>query len=1212
MRTTQSERARLFKAFFFVLLCLGGALVASAPALAQDTIELPIEVYPTDGRSSTIEAVTIQASNGSSADSLFFQMHQPHYHKGGWETGVENGFDPQTMVDVRLNGGTWVPVRNANVNCAYPEQAYECVAGAFSTIRFAMSAADLGNAVDGENTLEFRFNGTEGVRSGFRVLAIGFMRPGDDLNSFVPLPKRDATESLIDGTTFEEWDPGSWTAPDGYGDAQSVSAGETLWKAENSLKDIDGASIVAGCASCHATDGRDLQYFAYSNETIVARSQAHGLSESEGKEIAAYIRNVTLQTEAGTTYDPPGTPWDPPYQPGPAGFGPDNKHPDEADVAFWAAGAGLEWVLENDSESAQYLWPASGDKTNPQGLALTAGGDLPWKKYRSVDKSEWGGNGGTDAGTAINMREIPVAVQFPDWNNWLPDVHPHDGMPAPFNGSDIEAHMAAGETTFEGGDLGSIETWLSKTNGKYYQDIKRNIDDDDPSSGGNTSLTPNQWIHAITGGTQWRAVKTWYFLHKYHVEDKADDLNCDDSDDEWCEPRGWLGRPRTVFDIAPHVSGADWDDAPHVYKDKGMDGFYSHVWYQLQMVLNPGTSGNTGIVPVDEGYQETFLEESANHYNRGAGPRQAISEWKLWQLYSNPDGAYKGSVGLIPGNSTLDRVLKMGRTGHRKNVLWDRVSDDHKALWLEGYIRMVADYLLPRISSLERTDSGLDDQGFQWNALDYVPPVTDLPADKDFAGQIYNYTRGIVNGQDGSLQDVYPSVAAGALDSLVAIGDCLAPDDRDDGYDCETTKSWPSDQPRWHDLVDYSGSSGNNGNNQPSVSLTSPSDGASFTAPASISVSAEASDSDGSVTKVGFYAGSSKIDEVTNAPFETSWDDVPAGTYTLTAKATDDAGATTTSDAANVTVATTGTAQNGVNYEYFEGDWSQLPDFSTLSALTTGTTDNFTLAVRERDEQFGIRYVTYVDIPSSATGTYTFYTTSDDGSRLLVDDQEVVNNDGMHAAKEQSSTISLSSGWHKIAVEYFEQGGGEELLVEWNGPTFSRKEMSSARLFLSPETSGTQSIALKAGWNLISSYLTPSDNSLSVIFSDVETALGIVQNQQGDAYDPAAQDNTLDTWDPNEGYRVYVTSTKTLEIQGSPLSSPTLTLEAGWNLIPFYPTTGVPVDEAFQSISGALEIVKDEAGNSYVPNRGINEIGTLKPGKAYKVFVSEDVTFSYP
>ncbi|WP_343302720.1 PQQ-dependent sugar dehydrogenase [Chitinophaga niabensis] len=93
------------------------------------------------------------------------------------------------------------------------------------------------------------------------------------------------------------------------------------------------------------------------------------------------------------------------------------------------------------------------------------------------------------------------------------------------------------------------------------------------------------------------------------------------------------------------------------------------------------------------------------------------------------------------------------------------------------------------------------------------------------------------------------------------------------------------------------------GNISPAVSLTAPTNGASFTAPANITLTATATDSDGTVTKVEFFNGASKLGEDLDAPYSFAWNNVPAGTYSLTAKATDNAGGIgTSSPAVNITV----------------------------------------------------------------------------------------------------------------------------------------------------------------------------------------------------------------------------------------------------------------------------------------------------------------------
>jgi chitinase len=92
------------------------------------------------------------------------------------------------------------------------------------------------------------------------------------------------------------------------------------------------------------------------------------------------------------------------------------------------------------------------------------------------------------------------------------------------------------------------------------------------------------------------------------------------------------------------------------------------------------------------------------------------------------------------------------------------------------------------------------------------------------------------------------------------------------------------------------------GNSPPSSVLTSPGYGASFTLGQAIPLTASASDSDGTIAKVEFFANNTKVGEDTSAPYSLSWTGATAGTWLLTARATDNAGSTTVSEAISITV----------------------------------------------------------------------------------------------------------------------------------------------------------------------------------------------------------------------------------------------------------------------------------------------------------------------
>jgi hypothetical protein len=135
----------------------------------------------------------------------------------------------------------------------------------------------------------------------------------------------------------------------------------------------------------------------------------------------------------------------------------------------------------------------------------------------------------------------------------------------------------------------------------------------------------------------------------------------------------------------------------------------------------------------------------------------------------------------------------------------------------------------------------------------------------------------------------------------------------------------------------------------------------------------------------------------------------------------------------------------GISFRYFEGDWDSIPDFSKLNPVKSGEINNFIFTSRNQDERFAFVYQGLILIPS--TDVYAFYTESDDGSKLFIDDKLVVNNDGLHGMKEQEGTIALKKGHHKIRVEYFEKTGSDDLRVSWRSNQFKKQVVPVEVLF---------------------------------------------------------------------------------------------------------------------------------------------------------------------
>lgn len=138
--------------------------------------------------------------------------------------------------------------------------------------------------------------------------------------------------------------------------------------------------------------------------------------------------------------------------------------------------------------------------------------------------------------------------------------------------------------------------------------------------------------------------------------------------------------------------------------------------------------------------------------------------------------------------------------------------------------------------------------------------------------------------------------------------------------------------------------------------------------------------------------------------------------------------------------------QNGLVYHYYEGTWSKVPDFSTLIKVKEGKTLEMNLeTVDRRGSFFAINYIGYIKIEQE--GIYNFYVSSNDGSKLYVNEIPVVDNDGTHGDFEKRGKIHLKVGYHPLKLQYFDGGGSQALRVSFKGPGSARQIIPSDMLF---------------------------------------------------------------------------------------------------------------------------------------------------------------------
>ena len=144
----------------------------------------------------------------------------------------------------------------------------------------------------------------------------------------------------------------------------------------------------------------------------------------------------------------------------------------------------------------------------------------------------------------------------------------------------------------------------------------------------------------------------------------------------------------------------------------------------------------------------------------------------------------------------------------------------------------------------------------------------------------------------------------------------------------------------------------------------------------------------------------------------------------------------------------------GLRYEYFEERGLEtVMTLDEYTAVRTGSIETIDGLPEHRGDNFCFRFTGEVDVP--AAGEWTFYLTSDDGSRLWIDGEELINNDGNHGPKELSGKRNLEAGLHSIEVRMFERSGGEMVELQWEGPEVPRgfinsEHLSHSSIVLSP------------------------------------------------------------------------------------------------------------------------------------------------------------------
>jgi hypothetical protein len=251
---------------------------------------------------------------------------------------------------------------------------------------------------------------------------------------------------------------------------------------------------------------------------------------------------------------------------------------------------------------------------------------------------------------------------------------------------------------------------------------------------------------------------------------------------------------------------------------------------------------------------------------------------------------------------------------------------------------------------------------------------------------------------------------------------------------------------------------------------------------------------------------------------------------------TEDFGGNFSTDSAPVVGSTYVT---GLTYGHTTGAWTDLDQITNWSTPEfTGQVTNFTLNPRTQEDFFFFEFTGYLYIRNA--GSYTFRLTSDEGSRLTLDNVMILDHDGLHSSSSKTSAaVTLSVGAHLINVRYFEYTGSQSLTVRYRGPdtgggnSYSTIPNSALRsganppvvsasiageVYVVPEINGPEGIV---SVNVYPNPVSSQDISIKVRSESAEPVNVGLMDMMGKTH----YQNTFSSQEANEGTRISPAST---------------------------------------------------------------------------------------
>ncbi len=134
-----------------------------------------------------------------------------------------------------------------------------------------------------------------------------------------------------------------------------------------------------------------------------------------------------------------------------------------------------------------------------------------------------------------------------------------------------------------------------------------------------------------------------------------------------------------------------------------------------------------------------------------------------------------------------------------------------------------------------------------------------------------------------------------------------------------------------------------------------------------------------------------------------------------------------------------------VKFRFYRDTWDKLPDFDMVLHEDEGqlTDGFFDISPATRNDSFGFVFTSNLRVPSS--GDYIFQLDTDDGSRILLDDEEIVRYDGIHGlGTVKEAVTTLEAGFSPITLEFFQRSGAKGLKAWWASADALRWQYTTA------------------------------------------------------------------------------------------------------------------------------------------------------------------------